>query len=95
MEDHYADVVKALLAGRLVLVLGDGGIARDRRRPAAGPGRHRRAISPTLSLSAAERASSPEVSEYVALMKGVGPLYDELHDLFDRDFDPATGPSVC
>ena len=29
------------------------------------------------------------VSQYVALMKGVGPLYDELHDLFDRDYEPA------
>ena len=83
-DDHYAEVVKALLAGRLVPVLGtganfDGGI-------------------PGLDEIAAYLADcfdyQPEgrelarVSEYVALMKGVGPLYDELHDLLDRDYDP-------
>ena len=84
VDDHYAEVVKALLAGRLVPVLGtganfDGGI-------------------PGLDEIAAYLADcfdyQPEgrelarVSEYVALMKGVGPLYDELHDLLDRDYDP-------
>src|SRR5262249_46868861 len=28
------------------------------------------------------------VSQYVALMKGVGPLYDELHGLFAREYEP-------
>jgi DNA-binding SARP family transcriptional activator len=83
-DDHYAEVVKALLAGRLVPVLGtganfDGGM-------------------PGLDEIAAYLAECfdylPEgrelarVSEYVALMKGVGPLYDELHDLLDRDYEP-------
>ena len=35
-----------------------------------------------------EHRDLARVSEYVALMKGVGPLYDELHDLLDRDFEP-------
>jgi hypothetical protein len=32
--------------------------------------------------------SLAEVSQYVAVTKGVGPLYDELHAIFDRDYPP-------
>ena len=32
--------------------------------------------------------SLARISEYVALTKGVGPLYDELHALFDHDYEP-------
>jgi hypothetical protein len=28
------------------------------------------------------------ISQYVALVQGVGPLYDELHGLLDRDYEP-------
>ena len=32
------------------------------------------------------------VAEYAALTQGIGPLYDELHTLFDRDHEPV--PSI-
>ena len=83
VEDHYAEVVKALLAGRLVPVLGTG-VNRD----GAIPGLDEIAgyLADSFDYPPANRDLA-RVSEYVALMKGVGPLYDELHDLLDRDYD--------
>jgi DNA-binding SARP family transcriptional activator len=88
--DHYANVVEALTAGRLVTVLGAG--VNRQNGHAAGD-------LPTLREMAAhlaERFDCPpghaqelaRVSQFVALTKGVGPLYDELHALLDRDLDP-------
>ena len=34
------------------------------------------------------RATLPSVAQYVAVMKGSGPLYDELHELLDADLPP-------
>jgi DNA-binding SARP family transcriptional activator len=84
VDDHYADVVKALLAGRLVPVLGTG-----TNFDGSIPGLDE--IATYLADCFDYQPESRElarVSEYVALMKGVGPLYDELHDLLDRDYDP-------
>ena len=80
------------MAGRLVTVLGAG---VNRRNGAGGE-------LPTLGELAAhlaERFDMPpghepdlaRVSQYVALTKGVGPLYDELHALLDHDLEP--GPA--
>ena len=90
--DHYSDVVEALVGGRLVTVLGVG---VNRRNGNADQ-------LPTLVQMAAhlaERFDCPpghehdlaRVSQFVALTKGVGPLYDELHALLDRDLEP--GPA--
>ena len=89
-EDHYGDVLAALVSGRLVLVLGSG--INEAPRVDGG--------LPAYAEVAASLAESfgypPEgepdlarVSQYVALMKGVGPLYDELHGLFAREYEPA------
>ena len=29
------------------------------------------------------------VSQYAAVMQGLGPLYDELHEIFDADYEPS------
>jgi hypothetical protein len=34
------------------------------------------------------RATLPRVAQYVEVMKGSGPLYDELHELLDADLPP-------
>jgi DNA-binding SARP family transcriptional activator len=74
-ENHFAQVVTALFAGRLVAVLGtevgelETGLAR--RFDLAGNGH-----------------GLPRVAQYVAVMKGSGPLYDELHALLDADATP-------
>ncbi len=89
-EDHYGDVLEALLSGRLVLVLG-GGVNAD---PQGGGGLP--AYAEVAAVLAESFGCPPEherdlarVSQYVSLMKGVGPLYDELHGLFAREYAPA------
>jgi DNA-binding SARP family transcriptional activator len=74
-EDRLEDVVETMLAGRLVPVLGTD-VAE-------------------LTLRLAERFeypvngdSLPRVAQYVAMMKGSGPLYDELHALLDPEVPP-------
>lgn len=69
MTDHFEEVSKALLAGRLVPVMG--------------------AETDELADRLAERFEYPSdeaheltrVAQYIALMQGAGPLYDELHGL--------------
>ena len=74
-EDHFAEVLGALFAGRLVAVfgaeVGDLTLQLAARFDYTGNGHGR-----------------PHVAQYVAVMKGSGPLYDELHSLLDADVAP-------
>jgi DNA-binding SARP family transcriptional activator len=65
-DDTFVDVARAMLAGRLVPLLG-ADVAELAGRLAAQFGY----TDGALEL--------PRVSQYVAVMKGSGPLYDELH----------------
>jgi DNA-binding SARP family transcriptional activator len=90
--DHQADVVEALLAGRLVAVVGAGvngpnGCAGPPLPDLTGVAAH---LAERFGCPPGERPDLARVSQYVALTKGVGPLYDELHALFDRDYEPCT-----
>jgi DNA-binding SARP family transcriptional activator len=74
-QDRIKDVVETMLAGRLVPVLG--------------------AEVAELTLRLAERfdypangSALPQVAQYIAVMKGSGPLYDELHALLDTNLPP-------
>jgi DNA-binding SARP family transcriptional activator len=69
-EDHLAEVVDVVLNGRLVPVLGSE-IAELAERLADRFGYPERSAELT------------RVSQYVAMMKGSGPLYDELHTLLE------------
>jgi DNA-binding SARP family transcriptional activator len=86
VDDHLGDVVKALLSGRLVTVL-SGSVA-----PANGglPGAEAVAthLATRFDCPAEHCHDLARVAEWVALTQGVGPLYDELHELFDRDYEP-------
>ncbi len=74
-EDHFDQVLRALFEGRLVAVLG-ADVADLASRLA-----HR--------FDYAENGSGlPRVAQYIAVMKGSGPLYDELHALLDADASP-------
>jgi DNA-binding SARP family transcriptional activator len=68
-EESLADVTRALLAGRLVPMLG------------AEVGELARGLAERFRFPRGDDAELTEVAQYVALMKGSGPLYDELHDL--------------
>jgi DNA-binding SARP family transcriptional activator len=76
-RDSDAEVVKALLSGRVVPVLGlDGGadLAAQLARAFGFPG---------------DRSTDlARVSQYVATMNGSGPLYDELHRRFHAAVEP-------
>jgi DNA-binding SARP family transcriptional activator len=74
-EDHFEQVLLALFSGRLVAVLG-AEVAEIATRLAQ-------------RFDYSEHGSSlPRVAQYVAVMKGSGPLYDELHSLLDADAMP-------
>jgi DNA-binding SARP family transcriptional activator len=75
VADHFEQVLGALFDGRLVAVLG--------------------AEIGELTSHLAQRFDYvengyglPRVAQYVAVMKGSGPLYDELHALLDADATP-------
>jgi DNA-binding SARP family transcriptional activator len=74
-EDHFAEVVKAMLAGRLVPVLGSdvGDLAALLADHFSYPG---------------EAVELTRVSQYVAVMKGSGPLWDELHAALETGAQP-------
>jgi DNA-binding SARP family transcriptional activator len=89
--DRLAEGLRALLAGRLVPVLGPAAHARDGNGSDPAP--------PALAAAAEHLAHAfdcpPEgaralthVSQYVSVTRGVGPLYDELHALFGRPYPP-------
>jgi DNA-binding SARP family transcriptional activator len=89
-EDHYADVLRALQSGRLVVVLGtavNAGTASDGGLPAYAE--VAAALAESFDYPPGGERDLARVSQYVALMKGVGPLYDELHGLFAREYEPA------
>ena len=84
-DDHYGEVVRALLAGRLVVVLG----------PDIGPDHHGDIAARLAELFACpgeQVAELPRVSQYVAVTQGVGPLYDELHELLAGESEPGSVP---
>ena len=77
LEDEDGEILKALLAGRLVPVIGLAGasdlaghLARSFEVPSDRP----------LDLA--------RVSQYIATMQGSGPLYDELHARFEAAVEP-------
>jgi DNA-binding SARP family transcriptional activator len=87
-HDQLGAVAQAMRAGKLVVVLGP----TTRRADESG----NTASSLAAALSARfgcppERAGDlARVGQYIALTQGLGPLYDELHRLHDRD--DAAGP---
>jgi DNA-binding SARP family transcriptional activator/class 3 adenylate cyclase len=78
-EDRLGEVVRALLSGRLVHVLGpsseNGGTLAGR-------------LAEAFDCPEEHRGDLTRVSQYVAVTQGVGPLYDQLHDLFAEGDEP-------
>jgi hypothetical protein len=73
--DNVAETVKAMLDGRLVVVLGSdvGDLAARLASRFSYPG---------------DAAELTRVSQYVAIMQGSGPLWDELHALIETGAQP-------
>jgi DNA-binding SARP family transcriptional activator len=98
VEDHFYEVARAMLSGRLVAVLGSG-VNRSGRPDGAAWDLENALYAPDSAEIAAYLARRFEcppdqagelarVSQYVSVMQGSGPLYDELHAVLDVDFPP-------
>jgi hypothetical protein len=94
IEDHCATVVREMVRGRVIPVLG-AGVNLYGRPPGTAwvPGTFLPSAD-ELTRHLAERFGYPRgetldlvrVSEYASVMLGSGPLYDELHQLFDANY---------
>jgi DNA-binding SARP family transcriptional activator len=74
-EGHFEQVVQSLFEGRLVPVLG-ADVAEL-------------AVRLAKRFAYGENGSSlPRIAQYVAVMRGSGPLYDELHALLEPESRP-------
>jgi DNA-binding SARP family transcriptional activator len=80
-EDQLGEVVRALLSGRLVHVLGPGPSSENGESLA---GR----LAEAFDCPDEHRGDLTRVSQYVAVTQGIGPLYDQLHDLFIEGDQP-------
>ena len=76
-EDHFEQVLGALWGGRLVTVFGS-----DVSTLAEGIARRFDYPDGDVPL--------PRIAQYVAVMNGSGPLYDELHALLDTEAAPVS-----
>jgi hypothetical protein len=92
IEGETKAIAEAIAAGRLVFVLGSGV-----NLSGAGDGNgHDLPVRENLAARLADAFGCPaevgseltKVAQYVAITQGVGPLYDELHLLLDRDYEP-------
>ena len=76
-SDEDGEIVKALLAGRIVPVLGlDGG------------GDLAAHLASAFGVPDDQPVDLARVSQYVATMQGSGPLYDELHARYEAAVEP-------
>ncbi len=76
--DDEAEIVAALLAGRVVPVLGLDGVGDLAAH-----------LASAFSVPDDRPVDLARVSQYVATMQGSGPLYDELHALFEAATEPS------
>jgi hypothetical protein len=100
LDPHYRIVIKAMMEGRVVPLLGAGinlcgrpaDVVWERQNPRFLPS------GVELARFLAEYFEYPpgdtvrdlvRVSQYAAVMQGLGPLYDELHEIFDADYEPS------
>ena len=104
LQDHAAKVIKATLGGRVVPFLGAGVNLCDRPTGVKwGPGCKYLPSGSELTEHLARAFLYPHapdglyphapddllrVSQYVTISDGAGPLYEELHKLFNSDYPP-------
>jgi DNA-binding SARP family transcriptional activator len=87
-SDHYGEIVRAVVASRLVPVLGAGAASGA---PAPAPPDSATAaehLARVFDCPAEQVGGLAHISQYVAVTHGVGPLYDELHALYAGEYVP-------
>jgi DNA-binding SARP family transcriptional activator len=89
VTDDSEEVWNAILAGRLVPVLGTG-VTLNGGADGHLPAREQLAayLARTFDAPREHAGDLAKVAQYVVMTRGIGPLYDELHSIFDRDYEP-------
>ena len=77
-RDVESEILRALLSGRVVPVLGLKGADEIARR-----------LGETFDVPSTVEGALGRVTQYVAAMQGLGPLHDELHLFYGADAGPA------
>jgi DNA-binding SARP family transcriptional activator len=91
VDDHHGEIVKALLAGRVVPVLGWGAsLAENASAELADPSSVAAHLCRVFECRPDGSRDLARVCEEVALTAGVGPLYDELRAIFDAEHRPGS-----
>ena len=86
-HDDSDEVWRVILAGRLVPVIG-AGVALDGSLDLRERGELAAHLARTFDCPREHIGDLAKVAQYVVVTRGIGPLYDELHSIFDRDFEP-------
>ena len=100
LDAHYKMVIKAITDGRVVPFLG-ADVNQCGRLPEMewqhgqsvylpSGGELAAYLAENFGYPSSEAQDLVHVSQYVAVMMGTGPLYDELHSLFDADYPPTS-----
>jgi DNA-binding SARP family transcriptional activator len=87
--DAYAQVARALLAGRLVPVLGPHAAAGSPAAAPPDPASAAAHLAREFRYPRERPAGLTRVAQWVAVTAGIGPLYDELHSLYGNSYAPA------
>jgi SIR2-like protein len=100
LQAHYRTVVKEMFEGRVVPLLGAGVNLCGRPHGLEWEYGQREFMPSGLELARflADRFDFPtedvrdlvRVSQFAYVMQGSGPLYEELHQLFDADYPPTS-----
>ncbi len=98
LEAHYDRVVKAITDGRVIPFFGAGvnlcgrpgetGWRSDQKDYLPSGGELAAYLAEGYGYPPGETQDLARVSQYVTVMTGAGPLYEELHSLFDADYPP-------
>jgi hypothetical protein len=96
LDAHYKTVVKAFSDGRVVPFLGADANLCGRPAGAQWQLQHylpsgaelAEYLADNFGYPAPNRQDLSRVAEYVAVMNGVGPLYEDLRPLFNTDYTP-------
>ncbi len=80
--DHLDEVARAILSGRVVPVLGPGASLSSGEEVASY-------LAETFGCPPEYRGDLARVAQFVAVTRGVGPLYDELHALHAEQTEPS------
>jgi class 3 adenylate cyclase len=98
LSAHYDAIIKTIVQGRLVLFLGEGAnlcgrpLNKKWSRGTADALPSNAEVAEHLARNFEYPPSGPpdlvRVSQYVSVVSGSGPLYEELHSLYDADYEP-------